>query len=88
VEKARQEAVRLLGEKAAGRDPAEARDEAKRDPSVAELCDLYLAEGCAIKKPSTITTDKSRIERHIKPISRYSTGYNPQRIYVPLRETN
>ena len=68
VEKARQEAVRLLGEKAAGRDPAEARDEAKRDPSVAELCDLYLAEGCAIKKPSTITTDKSRIERHIKPL--------------------
>ena len=68
VEKARQEAVRLLGEKAAGRDPAEARDEAKRDPSVAELCDLYLAEGCAIKKPSTISTDKSRIERHIKPL--------------------
>lgn len=67
-EAARQEAVRLLGAKAAGRDPAEARDEAKRDPSVAELCDLYLAEGCAIKKPSTIATDKGRIERHIKPL--------------------
>ena len=68
VAMARQEAIRLLGEKAAGRDPAEARDQAKREPSVAELCDLYLAEGCATKKPSTIATDKGRIERHIKPL--------------------
>lgn len=68
TEKARTEAVRLLGEKAGGRDPAETRDEAKRAPSVAELCDLYLAEGCATKKPSTVATDRGRIERHIKPV--------------------
>ncbi len=67
-ERARTEAIRLLGERAAGRDPAEARDEAKRDPSVAGLCELYLAEGCATKKPSTIATDRGRIERHIKPL--------------------
>lgn len=67
-EKARVEAIRLLGEKASGHDPAEARDDAKRDPSVAELCNLYLAEACATKKPSTVATDRGRIERHIKPL--------------------
>jgi integrase len=29
---------------------------------------LYLAEGCATKKASTIATDKGRIARHIKPL--------------------
>lgn len=36
--------------------------------TVAELCDLYLAEGVVTKKPSTVRNDKSRIERHIKPL--------------------
>jgi integrase len=35
---------------------------------VAALCDLYLEEGCATKKASTLATDRSRIERHIKPL--------------------
>jgi hypothetical protein len=35
---------------------------------VAALCDLYLAEGCETKKPSTLATDHGRIERHIKPL--------------------
>jgi integrase len=36
--------------------------------TVSELCDLYLAEGCATKKCSTIATDRGRMERHIKPL--------------------
>jgi integrase len=67
VEQARKEAKRLLGQVAAGIDPAEARDEARADLTVAELCDLYLKEGCATKKASTLETDRGRIERHIKP---------------------
>lgn len=36
--------------------------------SVAALCDLYLAEGVATKKPATIVSDKARIRAHIKPL--------------------
>ncbi len=67
VEMARKEAKRLLGQVAAGIDPAEAKDEAKNDLTMSELCDLYLAEGCTTKKPSTLVSDRGRIERHIKP---------------------
>ncbi len=67
-ESARKEAKRLLGEVGSGRDPAEERSQARRDLTIAELCDLYLAEGCATKKPSTLATDRVRIERHIKPL--------------------
>ncbi len=67
VELARKEAKRLQGKVAAGIDPAEARDQAKNDLTISELCDLYLKEGCTTKKPSTLATDRSRIERHIKP---------------------
>ena len=67
-EAARKEAKRLLGEVAAGRDPAEEKAKARDDMTVGELCDLYLAEGCATKKPSTLFVDRGRIERHIKPL--------------------
>ena len=65
---ARKEAGRLLGLVADNKDPAESRAAAKAEITVAELCDLYLAEGCATKKASTISMDKSRIKRHIKPL--------------------
>jgi len=68
VEIARKEARRLLGEVALGRDPAETKGQTRRDLTVAELCDLYLAEGVATKKASTLVVDRSRIERHIKPL--------------------
>ncbi len=67
-ETARKEAKRLLGEVAAGRDPAEEKAKARDDMTVDELCDLYLAEGCSTKKPSTLSVDRGRIERHIKPL--------------------
>jgi integrase len=67
-EMARNETRRLLGMVADGIDPGEARDEAKADLSVSDLCDLYRSEGCALKKQSTIDNDAGRIERHIKPL--------------------
>ena len=67
-DEARQEAQRLLGEVAAGTDPAERKTVARKDLTVAELCDLYLAEGVATKKASTINMDRTRIERHVKPL--------------------
>ena len=68
VDAARAEAKRLLGIAAAGGDPAADKQEGRRALTVAELCDLYLNEGCATKKASTLATDRGRIERHIKPL--------------------
>ncbi len=67
-EQARQEAKRILGEVAAGQDPAEDRTRARQAITVAELCDLYLLEGVAIKKASTVAMDRTRIELHVKPL--------------------
>jgi integrase len=65
---ARAEAVRLLGQVAAGLDPTDAKMAAKRDLTVAELCTTYLAEGCATKKASTLAVERGLIERHIKKL--------------------
>ena len=67
-EQARKEARRLLGLVADGVDPALAKAEEWAACTVAELCDLYLVEGCATKKESTLATDRGRVERHIKPL--------------------
>jgi integrase len=67
-EMARRKALGLLGEIANGVDPAEVREDLKRRLSMADLCDIYLKEGCSEKKASTLATDKGRIERHIKPL--------------------
>jgi integrase len=59
-----------------GADPAAEAQAARKATIVAELCDLYLADAEAgrlltrrkvAKKPSTLATDRGRIERHIKP---------------------
>jgi integrase len=68
VEKARKEAVRLLGVLAAGGDPADDRDQENQDLTIHQLCDLYTLENSTLKKESTIATDRGRIERHIKPL--------------------
>jgi integrase len=74
---ARNEARRLLGEVASGEDPAGEKAAKRRAATVAELCDLYLADAeagrlltrrGASKKESTLATDRGRIERHIKPL--------------------
>jgi integrase len=67
-EAARKEAVRLLGEVARGLDPAEKRNAERGAITFAELCDLYLSEGVAHKKASTLRVDRGRIELHLKPL--------------------
>jgi integrase len=74
---ARKEAMRLLGSVAGGLDPAALKRAKRSAQSVAELCDMYLADAeagriltrrKAAKKASTLVTDRGRIERHIKPL--------------------
>jgi integrase len=76
-EMAREAAKRILGHVVDGADPAAEKHAKRKAASVAELCDLYLADveagrlltrRKAAKKASTIATDKGRIERHIKPL--------------------
>jgi integrase len=76
-DKAREEAVRVLGDVIEGNDPAAVKRAARKAKSVAELCDLYLADAEAgrlltrrnlAKKTSTLALDKGRIERHVKPL--------------------
>ncbi len=56
LEKARQKAVALLGEKASGRDPALARDAEKRNPTVADLVAAFLREHVEAKRKATTAT--------------------------------
>jgi integrase len=58
----------ILRYAAEGQDPAAAKRAAKADLTIAELCDLYLAEGARTKKASTLAMDRSRIEGHVKPL--------------------
>jgi integrase len=76
-EKARREAQRILGSVADGQDLSSIRDENKVAVTMGSLCDLYLREAEAgkiltkfgePKKTSTISTDRGRIQRHIKPL--------------------
>ncbi len=77
-ETARLEALKLLRSARSGLDPAEERRRsAAQTVTVSQLCDQYLAAARAgqlltkfdePKKASTLVTDASRIERHIKPL--------------------
>lgn len=67
-EVAREEVKRLMGQVACGMDPAEEKKRERADPTIGEVCELYLAEGVATKKASTALADRARIERHIKPL--------------------
>ena len=76
-EEARDRAKRLLGMVEDGADPAAEKRATRKAKTVAELCDLYLADAEAgrvltrskePKKASTLAIDKGRVERHIKPL--------------------
>jgi integrase len=70
-EEARKEARGVLADVAKGGDPAEARAEARRDPTISELAELYLVEGPAAKptkKQSSWMADASNTRRHIVPL--------------------
>ena len=68
VEEARAEATKILAKAELGNDVAAERARARAEMTVSALCNEYLDEGLVNKKPSTIATDKSRIERHIRPL--------------------
>ena len=67
-EEARNEARTKLGEIAKGHDPADERDARKRDVTLAEMLDLYMAEGAGHLKPGSREVYRSAFERHVKPL--------------------
>lgn len=67
-DQARDEAQRVLSAARLGADPQGDRHSLRAEMTVAELCDVYLAEGTGKKKASTLATDRGRIAAHIKPL--------------------
>ena len=73
---ARAEAARLAGLVASRVDPMEVKADKAGDRSVRQLCDEYLEAAPTIilkrfgrpKKTSTLATDRSNIEPHVKPL--------------------
>ena len=77
VDEARARARVILGNVAGGADPMQERIDKRQAPTVADICDWYLAEAEAGRllgrrgrpiKQSSLRMDRSRIERHIKPL--------------------
>jgi integrase len=67
-EQARTKATKLRALIADGGDPAAERQAARNAMTVAELCDEYLEAEQGRIKASTLLVDKSRIDRHVKPL--------------------
>ena len=66
---ARQGARRSLGEVATGNDPAEARAEAKGEPTFADLAELYVERHAKVKKaPRSIREDQYMLDADLLPI--------------------
>jgi integrase len=66
---ARREALKLLGLKAAGKDPASERDQQKRAVTIAELGDRFLQEYVPQRcKARTAEEYERAVEHHISPI--------------------
>lgn len=57
-----------LAEVSKGADPSAERQQLRRSITVSELCDLYLEDAEGKIKASTLAMDRSRIERHVKPL--------------------
>lgn len=67
TEEAREEARKALARAAMGGDPQGVKAERRAEMTVRELCELYMAEGTATKKATTLHIDRIRIKRHINP---------------------
>jgi integrase len=76
-ETARDRAKQILGEVVTGADPSGEKIARRKALTIAELCDRYFEDAIAgrvrtraktAKKASTLTVDRGRIERHIKPL--------------------
>jgi integrase len=77
VEQARLQAETIIRAAAEGRDPQREKQDRREALTVSELCDEYLNMAKAgrvltrfgrPKKPSTLSIDFGRVERHIKPL--------------------
>jgi integrase len=70
-DEARDRARRLLTAVADGHDPAAEKSESAAALTISELAEIYLQQGPTEKpnkKPSSWATDRSNIERHVKPL--------------------
>lgn len=68
LDQARKEAVKLMGQVAAGTDPAEERRMRLRSETITQLADVYMTEHCAGRcKPRTIDAHTWLLEKLIKP---------------------
>jgi len=67
-DQARATAIKLRGRIVAGEDPVTDRNSERSAQTVAQLCDEYLEAEKGRIKASTLAVDKSRIERHVKPL--------------------
>jgi integrase len=73
-ETARQEAVGIKARVTQGEDPATQKLQARSSMTVNELCDIYFAQPIIVtkrglpKKASSLKTDKSNIDRHVRPL--------------------
>ena len=82
VEMAREKATKLLAAVLDGRDPSQDKRERRKAQTVGELADLYLSEG-SVEKPnkklSSWQTDRSNIDRHVRPLlgTRLARGLTP-----------
>jgi integrase len=69
-ELARKEAIKTLRAVTLGEDPSATRHEARHSMTIGQLCDEYMKNGVNGKKASTLKSDISRVEKHIKPALR------------------
>lgn len=77
VDEARKEAIRMLADVTRGIDPADAKQAKRAAPTIGDVCDWYLEEAEAGRllgrrrlpiKASTVRMERSRIDRHIRPL--------------------
>ncbi|MFN0025473.1 MAG: tyrosine-type recombinase/integrase [Parvularculaceae bacterium] len=93
LDQARKQAVKLMGQIAAGDDPAEERQVQRKGETVSQLADLYMQAHCAGRcKPSTMAGHIWTFSKLIKPRlgSRKLLDLRPadiSRMHVDLRET-
>ena len=67
-DEARDEAAKILSRVRLGEDPQNNRQNARSEMDVAALCEWYLKDGVALKKESTLASDRARIKAHVLPL--------------------
>jgi hypothetical protein len=67
-DEARAEAATILSRVRPGDDPQHDRHTARSEMDVAALCEWYLRDGVALKKESTLASDRARIKAHVLPL--------------------